>query len=177
MPPRQTRSAGRSRDAEPAGADSPPDAKHYAIMGSLLVGPPLLVIILFVALSGGGDGTDPYADGPVDDGPKGTVQGMTPREKQDLEDAKKVDRLLKEAAELHESAKYERRRFYQKEEEQAKMAAFKEAKRILEEAKSKVDEAYNLDRRGAKQTEIQDLQQAIQQDLHNIMKDKPVYVE
>lgn len=186
MPPRSTRSSrptrptrpsGRSRNGEPSGADAPPDAKHYAIMGSLLVGPPLLVIILFVALSGGG-GNDAVIEEDTGLGDQQKeLQELTERQKQDKADALKVGQLIHEASELHEQSKFERRRFYNKEEEREKTAAFKAAKRILEAAKDKLDEAYNLDRLGTKAIEIEAMQQGVQQDLHNIMKDKPIYID
>ncbi len=184
MPPRPTRSpgrstgrsTGRSREPEPSGADAPPDAKHYAIMGSLLVGPLLLVIILFVALSGGGEEETVYGPDPALSDQQKELKELTDRQKQDQVDDRKIRQLLQEATELHEQAKFERKRFYRKDDEREKTAAFKEATRILKAAKAKLDEAYDLDRRGANALKIENLQQGVQQDLHNIMKDKPIYI-
>ena len=183
MPPRPSRStrpargAGRSRELESNGADSPPDAKHYAIMGSLLVGPPLLVIILFIALSGGGGGSAAIEEDPAIAEKEQQLRELTERNKQAAADARKVQALVQEARELHEQSKFERNRFYQKDEEREKTAAFQAATRILKSAQNKLEEAYNLDRRGTSANEIQDLQQQVNQDLHNIMKDKPIYVD
>ena len=90
MPPRSTRAPGRSREPEPSGADAPPDAKHYAIVGSLLVGPPLLVIILFLALSGG-DVEEKVHE--VDTGlsdRQNELKELTERQKQDQASARKI---------------------------------------------------------------------------------------
>lgn len=157
--------------------DTPPDALHYAIMGSLLAGPPLLVLVVFLVISGGGAPVEPDVEAT---GPSVTTDvsdELTRREKEERELSKRIMNLMAQADQLVERAAVETRRFYDKEDEKEKMPAFKEAVRILQSAQQKLDEAYDLDRRGTHATLLDNSRQKVNRDLHNIMKDKPIYVE
>lgn len=156
--------------------DAPPDMKHWAIMGSLVAGPPLLVLILFLALSGGKpeEANAGPATTPTQDLTKSRASSR--RAAMEKQIAIRVQRLIGEAKILHQKAKRQTRRFYDLDDPKPKMAAFKEAEQILRKAQTKMEEATRVDRYRKHDSRIQDLKTVVDRDIHNIMKDKPIYL-
>lgn len=158
-------------------ADSPPDFKHYAIMGSLMAGPPILVLIVLLALSGGRSREVQAGPGVTDPQNLQESQALTRRQIRERQITVQVERLLVRARSLHSRAVRPTKRFYEQEEQKPKMEAFREAERLLRDAQDKLDEAIRADRFRKNETATQDLKQMVDRDLHNILKDKPLFLD
>ncbi|MCZ6690592.1 MAG: hypothetical protein O7H41_13425 [Planctomycetota bacterium] len=172
MPPATSR--GRSVERDPA--DAPPDFKHYAIMGGLLAGPPILVVILFIAISGGKPETSTTGPALTQTEDLDKSRALTQRQNQERQIDAKVGRLVTKARGLQQRSGSYVKRFYTQEDPKRKMTAWNEAVKILREAQENLDKADKSDRYRRNETEVGDLRQLVDRDLQNIMKDKPIYL-
>ena len=85
-------------------------------------------------------------------------------------------RLLSDARNLNQQSKRQTRKFYREDDEKKKMEAWEKSVGLLREAQNKLDRASRIDRWTRHETDIEDMKQAVQQELHNIMKDKPLFL-
>ena len=166
----------RNQEVDKDLAEAPPDFKHYAICGGLLVGPPLLILLLYLMLAGGRGDQAHAGPGAEETTPASIVREPTAREKQEKEITRRVRGLLDEAQALHQRSKSQTRAFYREDDKDAKMAAFRKGTMILRDAQNKLEEASRVDRWNRSNMAIDDLKQLVDRDLHNIMKDKPIYL-
>lgn len=178
MPPAAPRRNGPRREERNGGqAESPPDMKHYAIMGGLLAGPPILVLIVFLALYTGRPRTVEADLRPTDTDTVSEADVLTRLQEQEREASRKVMRLLSSAQSLHQRSKLQVQRFYNLEDDDKKMDAWRKAEGILRDAQKKLEEASRSDRFRKHTTGIEDLKTMVDRDLHNILKDKPLFIE
>lgn len=178
MPAPTPRTNGQRRNGrERNEGDSPPDFKHYAIMGSLMAGPPILVIVVFLALYAGRSGPVEAEPQPAETDTYAESSALTLLQERQKEASRQVLRLIESARSLHERSKRQFRLFYEHEEDEKKMAAWKEAERILRMAQRKLEEAGRADKFTKHDMAIQDLKTMVDRDLHNILKDKPLFLD
>jgi hypothetical protein len=167
---------GLKNETEGDPGDSQPDFKHYAIMGALMGGPLLLVVIVALAVYGGRSRDANAGPGTGERTKVSENPALTQRQLMEKQITAKVQRLIGDARLLHQRSGRATRKFYNEDEPKAKMAAFREAERLLRDAQNKLDEAMRQDRFSRNDTAIQDMKVLVDRDLHNIQKDKPLYL-